>query len=243
MDKYQVKILDIVEEYKNVYTYTLEKPDELDWDEGTSFHLALPGYDEGEEVNKKLVHHLSINTLTDEGNIRFTTKIPIRKSIFKKALSKLKEGDTVTIFKFKSHMALRREEKPIVLLSQGLAMSTMRPLIKRFEQDSSNIPELISVNVNSKDTHLYEADFENIDGSLFVKYWLESRSDYLNMIRDISNEKKDAYYYIVGSEAFVLDSLYILKDNGIGLDQLIIDKDDEKRDIVFKTLENYKIIM
>ena len=243
MDKHQVKILDIVEEYKNVYTYTLEKPEDLNWDEGTSFHLALPGYDEGEEVNKKLVHHLSINTLTDEGNISFTTKIPIRKSIFKKALAKLKEGDTVSIFKFESHMALRREDKPIVLLSQGLAMSTMRPLIKRFEQDNEGIPELISFNVNSKDTHLYEADFENVDGSLFVKYWLDSRTDYLEKIKDLAIEKKDAYYYIVGSEAFVLDSLYILKDNGISSDQLIIDKDDEKRDIVLKTLENYKIIM
>lgn len=243
MDKYQVKILDKKEEYKNVYTYTLEKPEELKWDEGTSFHLALPGYDEGEEVNKKLVHHLSINTLTDEGNIKFTTKIPIRKSEFKKALAKLQEGDLVTIFKFKSHMALRREDKPIILLSQGLAMSTMRPLIKRFEQDSSNIPVLISVNVNNKDTHLYEADFENVDGSLFVKYWLDSRNDYLEKIRELANNKSDAYFYIVGSEAFVLDSLYILKENGVSEDQLLIDKDDEKRQIVLDTLEHYKIIL
>ena len=46
MDKFQVKILDIKEEYKYVWTYTLEKPDDLNWDEGSSFHLALPGYDE-----------------------------------------------------------------------------------------------------------------------------------------------------------------------------------------------------
>ena len=140
MDKHQVKILDIKEEYKNVFTYTLEKPEDLVWDEGSSFHLALPGYDTGSEINKKLVHHLSINTLTDEGTIKFTTKIPIRKSVFKKSLSNLKEGDEVTIYKIKSHMILRREDKPIVLLSQGLAMSTMRPLIKKFEIDNSNIP-------------------------------------------------------------------------------------------------------
>ena len=53
MDKFQVKILDIKEEYKYVWTYTLEKPDDLNWDEGSSFHLALPGYDETGEVNKK----------------------------------------------------------------------------------------------------------------------------------------------------------------------------------------------
>lgn len=243
MDKYQVKILDIKEEYKNVYTYTLEKPEELVWDEGTSFHLGLPGYDEGSEINKKLIHHLSINTLTDEAEIKFTTKVPIRKSTFKKALAKLKVGDEVTIFKFKSHMALKREDKAIVLLSQGLSMSTMRPLIKKFEIDSSNIPELISLNVNKKDNHLYEKDFEFIDGSSFIKYWLESRSEYFKKLESISKEKADAYYYVVGSEIFVLDNLYILRKNGISDDQMIIDKDIEKRDIVFETLNNYKMIV
>ncbi|WP_416335349.1 hypothetical protein ACKRLN_04220 [Anaerococcus sp. DFU013_CI05] len=243
MDKYQVKILDIKEEYKNVFTYTLEKPDELMWDEGSSFHLALPGYDTGSEINKKLVHHLSINTLTDEGNIRFTTKIPIRKSVFKKALSNLNVGDEVTIFKIKSHMALRREDKPIVLLSQGLAMSTMRPLIKKFEIDNSNIPELISINVNKKDNHLYEKDFECVDGSCFVKYWLESRNEYLEKLVEIAKEKSDAYFYVVGSEIFVLDSLYTLRENGIANEQIIIDKDLEKRDIVFETLANYNMII
>lgn len=243
MDKYQVKILDIKEEYKNVFTYTLEKPDELMWDEGSSFHLALPGYDTGSEINKKLVHHLSINTLTDEGNIRFTTKIPIRKSVFKKALSNLNVGDEVTIFKIKSHMALRREDKPIVLLSQGLAMSTMRPLIKKFEIDNSNIPELISINVNKKDNHLYEKDFECVDGSCFVKYWLESRNEYLEKLVEIAKEKSDAYFYVVGSEIFVLDSLYTLRENGVTDEQIIIDKDLEKRDIVFETLANYNMII
>lgn len=243
MDKYQVKILDIKEEYKNVYTYTLEKPEDLFWDEGSSFHLGLPGYDEGDEANKKLIHHLSINTLTDEGNIRFTTKIPIRKSVFKKALSKLEPGDEVTIFKLKSNVALKRDDKAIVLLSQGLAMSTMRPLIKKFEIDNSNIPELISVNVNKKDNHLYEKDFECIDGSAFIKYWIESRAEYLDKLKEYATEKSDAYFYVVGSEMFVLDSLYILRENGIADEQIIIDKDLEKRDIVFTTLENYNIII
>ena len=243
MDKYQVKILDIKQEYKNVYTYTLEKPDDLKWDEGSSFHLALPGYDQGDSINKKLVHHLSINTLDDEGNISFTTKIPIRKSPFKKTLDKLEVGEEVTIYKLQSHMGLKREDKAIVLLSQGIAMSTIRPLIKKFEKDTSGIPELISVNVNKKDTHLYESDFENLDGSLFVKYWLETRAEYLEKIKDLAADKKNAYFYVVGSENFVFDSLYILKESGIKEDSIVIDKSDEKRKIVFDTLENYKMFI
>ena len=243
MDKYQVKILDIKNEYDNVFTYSLEMPEGLKWDEGSSFHLALNDYDKGGVVNKKLVHHLSINTLTDEDCIRFTTKIPIRKSVFKKALSKLEVGDYVTIYEFDSNMSLIREDKPIVLLSQGLAMSTIRPLIKKYEQNSSNIPELTSININANDIHLYESDFQDIDSHILEKYWLNNRSDYIETIKELARDKKDAYFYIVGSEHFVLDTLYILRENGIGLDKLIIDKDSNKRNIVFKTLENYKIIL
>ena len=243
MDKYQVKILDKKEEYKNVFTYTLEKPNDLSWDEGSSFHLALPGYDKDEEINKKLVHHLSINTLDDENSISFTTKIPIRKSPFKKTLSKLTVGDNVTIFKLGSHMGLRREDRPIVLLSQGLAMSTIRPLIKKFEKDSAGIPELVSINVNNNDTHLYESDFEDVDGSLFIRYWLNSRNEYLSKIKEIAQIKDNAYFYVVGSESFVFDSIYTLREADIADDSIIIDKGEEKRKIVFDALENYKIII
>ena len=140
-------------------------------------------------------------------------------------------------------MSLRREDRPIVLLSQGIAMSTVRPLIKKFESDSSKIPELISVNVNNKDTHLYESDFENVDGSLFVKYWLDSRSEYLSKIKEIAEDKENAYFYVVGSENFVFDSIYILRQVGVNDSSIIIDKDEEKRKIVFDTLENYKIFV
>lgn len=243
MDKYNVKILEIKEEYKNVFTYTIEKPEGLDWEEGSSFHLALPGYDDGQEVNKKLIHHLSINTLSNEKNIRFTTKIPIRKSVFKKALSKLEVGDEVTIFKIKSNMKLRREDRPVVLLSQGLAMSTMRPLIKKFEADSTGIPELLSINVNTKDNHLFEDDFEKIDGSLFIKLWLDNRSDYLEKLKEIGNSGQKPIFYIVGSEVFVFDTLYMLRQYGVSDSDMVIDKDPDKRTVVFDTLENYKIIL
>ena len=139
-------------------------------------------------------------------------------------------------------MGLKREDRPIVLLSQGIAMSTIRPLIKKFEKDSDGIPELICVNVNNKDTHLYESDFKDVDGSLFVKYWLETRNEYLAKIKELASTKEKSYFYVVGSENFVLDSLYTLRESGIKDDSIIIDKNEEKRGIVFTTLENYKFI-
>ena len=200
---YKVKILDIKDEFKNVKTYTLEKPEDLTWDEGSSFHLAIPGFNEGGEVNKKLVHHLSINTLTDDDTVNFTTKFSIRKSDFKKALLEKEVGDYLEFFKVRCHMKLRRENRPIVLLSMGIGLTTMRPLINKFKKDPRGIPELLSINVARKDNHLFESEISKVDDKVFRQVWVDSRANFFETLRDM--EVKDSIFYIVGSNEFLLD--------------------------------------
>ena len=68
------------------------------------------------------------------------------------------------------------------------------------------------------------------------------QNEYLAKIKELASTKEKSYFYVVGSENFVLDSLYTLRESGIKDDSIIIDKNEEKRGIVFTTLENYKFI-
>lgn len=234
---YRVKILDIKDEYKNVKTYTLEKPEGLSWDEGSSFHLAIPGFNEGGEVNKKLVHHLSINTLYDEDTVSFTTKFSIRKSDFKKALAEKKVGDYLEFFKIKCHMKLRREGRPLVLLSMGIGLTTMRPLINKFKKNPTGIPELVSINVNRKENHLFEAEISSIDNALFKQVWVESRRDFFEMVKQM--EVRNGIFYVVGSNEFLLDCIYSLRKLGVADEDIMIDLKEKKRELMFKAAENH----
>lgn len=74
--KNKVKIIDIINEGKDVKTYLLEKPDDITWEEGSHFHIAMLGFDEGDKPNKSLVRHMSIMTLPEENKLGFTTRIP-----------------------------------------------------------------------------------------------------------------------------------------------------------------------
>ena len=237
---YNAKILDIVEEYKGVKTYTIEKPEGLKWEEGASFHLAMPGFNDGDKIDKKLVHHLSISTLEDDDVVRFTTKFPVRKSIFKKALLEKKVGDYLQFYKIRSHMALRREEKTLVLLSMGIGLTTMRPLINKFKKDPSGIKKLVSVNVNRKDTHLFEAEISEIKDKLFEQVWLDSRNNFFEMLKGMNIE--DSIFYVVGSNEFLLDSIYILKDMGVSEENIMLDMNEANKEILFKASKNHKFL-
>lgn len=237
---YRVKILDIKDEFKNVKTYTLEKPEGLTWDEGSSFHLAIPGFNEGGEVNKKLVHHLSINTLTDDYTVNFTTKFSIRKSDFKKALLDKKVGDYLEFFKVRCHMKLRRENKPIVLLSMGIGLTTMRPLINKFKKDPSGIPELLSINVARKDGHLFKSEISMVDDKVFRQVWVDSRADFFETLRDM--EVKDSIFYVVGSNEFLLDNIVTLRELGVDDRDIMIDLNDKKRATMFMAAKNHEFL-
>lgn len=234
---YKVKILDIKDEFKNVKTYTLEKPEDLTWEEGSSFHLAIPGFNEGGEVNKKLVHHLSINTLTDDDTVNFTTKFSIRKSDFKKALLEKEVGDYLEFFKVRCHMKLRRENRPIVLLSMGIGLTTMRPLINKFKKDPSGIPELLSINVARKDNHLFESEISKVDDKIFRQVWVDSRANFFETLREM--EAKDSIFYVVGSNEFLLDNIVTLRELGVDDKDIMIDLNDKKRATMFMAADNH----
>lgn len=237
---YKVKILDIKDEYKNVKTYTLEKPEGMVWDEGSSFHLAIPGFNDGGKVNKKLVHHLSINTLDDEDTVNFTTKFSIRKSEFKKALLEKKVGDYLEFFKIRSHMKLRREDRPIVLLSMGIGFTTMRPLINKFKKDQSGIPELLSINVSRKDSHLFESEISTINDSIFRQVWVDSRANFFGMLKEM--EVKDSIFYVVGSNEFLLDNIVTLRQLGVDDKDIMIDLNDKKKETMFMAAQNHEFL-
>lgn len=227
MIKYKLKIIDIVEEVPGVWTYFLEKPEEFTWIEGAHMHVGLPGFDEGEMPNKDMVRHMSIMTLPEENKIGFTTRVLPYLSEFKEKLSKLHIGEEVTLFKVGSRMFLRRENRPIVLVSMGVGISTMRPLIYGFIKDKTGIPGLVNINVNSSRAFVYKSELNKLENSFYQNYWLDSRTSFYEEL-DKASDQPDAIYYIVGSDTFIKEVIKFLKSKEIEENSLLIDKKEEQ---------------
>ncbi len=228
MDKYRVKIIDMKEEAPGIKTLFLEQPSDVNWLEGAHMHIGLSGFDEGELPNKNWVHHLSIMTLQEDHKIGFTTKIQPPFSEFKEKLADLHIGDEVILFKIGSRMFLRRENKPIILVSMGVGIATMRPLVLRFLKDKARIPQLININVNSTKDYVYQKELDPLQNSIYKNYWIDSRSKFYETLDAISDQK-DAIYYVVGSDEFVKDMIRFLKNKRIKEEQILIDKKEEMK--------------
>lgn len=221
MVKHTLKIVEIVDEGIDTKTFYLEKPEDFNWEEGSHTHIALNGYDSNEVPNKSLVRHMSIMTLAQENRIGFTTRFPSQKSEYKTLLSNYRVGDVISIFKLGSRMSLRRENRPIILLSMGVGIATMRPLILSYIQNKQGIRGLTHINVDPHPT-IYRNDIESIQDETFVNIWTKTRVEYYQKLTELI--KKDSIYYIVGSDTFLRSNIQKLKSIGVKIEDIMIDK-------------------
>jgi len=226
MVKYRLKITDIVEEAFGTRTYYMEMPKDFIWDEGSHAHIGLDGYDKGEKPVSDWVRHMSIMTLPDENKIGFTTRKRENCSEFKQKLFDSKVGDEIVVFKPGSRMALRREKRPVVLISMGVGIATMRPLLLAYNKDRVDVPLMLNINVDASGEFLYRKDLDQISSDDYRNYWLDSREKLHDMI-DRSVYPGDSIYYLVGSDPFIIDLIHRLKGKGVSIEDIMIDKKPE----------------
>ena len=232
MEKYRLSIVDIIDESPNTKTYILERPETLTWDEGSHIHLALEDYDKDEVPNKALVRHMSIMSNWDENKIAFTTRFIEPHSPFKEGLVHLTKGDHLKVFKVNSRMTLRRENRPLILVSMGVGLATMRPLIHRFHQDSTSIPMLVNLNVDAHEKALYQDEIEGLRNDRLQLHWCKSRLELFNALECLNIE--NPIYYVVGSDLFLRTILKRLKAKAVSKDAIVIDKKSHMLDLYYE---------
>lgn len=219
----QVKIQDIITHSEDIKTYILEKPAMMDWIEGAHTHLALMDFDVNDSKRKEFVRHMSITTLVDEHVIGITTKKYKNTSLYKEKLWNYKVNDVVKLFNTHSRLSLKRENQPIVLLSMGVALASVYPLIKAYSNNPFNIKSMSLYHV-SKEGFLY-SDLQMYHDSMCNLHPVSSRSDYYKQIEN-ANFDQNTIFYIVGSDEFLIDTISILKKKNIKKQQVILDKNE-----------------
>ncbi|MBN2221527.1 MAG: FAD-dependent oxidoreductase [Vallitaleaceae bacterium] len=223
---YPLDLVSIHEEAKDTYTYYFKKPKELSWEEGAHTHLALNRFDEGLGwFQKKDVRHFSIFSLVDEEYLAISTRIPNPMSEFKEAMSKAKSGDRFYVFKVGSRLKLRRQERPVVLLSAGVAMATIRPLVKSYDKNSQGITKMIHINIDSSGEYLYQEEFEQFQKSNpnFTNRHVNKRKDFYQELSNLLRDDEFADYYVIGSYDFIVEVYGKLKQAKISDEQIFVD--------------------
>ena len=223
MQIYWTKINKIIEETPEVKTFLLDLPEGFTWEEGAHTHLALEGFNAGDQPNKSLVRHMSISTLPNEQTVGITTRIRELCSEFKSILRNLEVGDKVALFKIHSNVPLKREDKNIYLLSSGVGLATFRPLVLTYLERPENINRIHSLTIDSTKDYLFTDVFESSPDKNFTSQYVDNRKDYYEEVKKLAADQ-DGLFYVVGSDEFILQNIDVLREQGIKPEQIVLDK-------------------
>ncbi|MDZ8120174.1 hypothetical protein [Pontiella agarivorans] len=174
---------------------------------------------------KTLVRHLSIMTLPHEGQLGFTTRIPGSGSTYKQRFSSIKVGTEMIAFKPKNELKLARNGRPLVMVSMGVGVATIRPLILAFLADQTGIPKLVNLNVDRDGSFVYEKELRAVPPQ-YVNDWVSSRTEFYDHLADYANDR-DHQFYVIGSDAFIAQNLQFLTGRGVDPADVFIDRPEE----------------
>lgn len=223
MQIYWTKINKIIEETPEVKTFLLDLPEGFTWEEGAHTHLALEGFNAGDQPNKSLVRHMSISTLPNEQTVGITTRIRELCSEFKTILRNLEVGDKVALFKIHSNVPLQREDKNIYLLSSGVGLATFRSLVLTYLERPDNINRIHSLTIDSTKDYLFTDVFESAPDKNFTSQFVDNRKNYYEEVKKLAADQ-DGLFYVVGSDEFIMQNIGVLREQGIKPEQIVLDK-------------------
>lgn len=225
---YKIRLKEVIDLDEKTRSYNFEKPEDLTWSEGAHTHLAHESFLLEGVMDKSMIRHMSIYTMPEEGYIGVTTRIPELHSDYKEFLKDMIPGAEMFVFKTQNHMPLRREDKNVVLISMGVGISTMRPYIKSYIENSSGIKSMTNINVD-RGNYIYADELNAIEHVSFENAYVPSRKDLFEKI-DAEIHLSESLYYIVGSDKFLGEVIAHLLKRGVYKGDIMIDKHEEKRE-------------
>lgn len=219
-----IQLLEIVKEDEETYTYKFNIPQGTTWDAGTNAHLVAIGSEHNFAPSKEHMRHFSICSLPEEGYMGFSTRIRNNASTFKENLKVVKPGDKLQVYGLKNRLPLERNNQTVVLLSMGVGIATMRPILLAAANNGEGLGKVININIDKKDKRIYGAELEALNQQEQIEvHYTHTRNAFYQTINTTLNEK-DAEYHIVGSDEFVQNTAQYLISHKVAKAQIKLDK-------------------
>lgn len=226
IELYTMHLQRVVEEAPKINTYYFDRPEGYTWQEGEHIHLAFPDFRDGPKPNRARVRHMSIASLPTEEHIMITTRMN-EESPFKQALLEMPAQYKMALFNPSCKLALRRQNKPLILLTMGVGIAAFRPLILAHHADPSSITYMKTICVAKPGEEVYKKELEQHANEHCQIDWLSNRQSFHETVKELP---QDAVYYVVGSDAFIQDNLHNLLSHGVEADNIVLDLRDDLRE-------------
>jgi len=223
LSAYSIEILEVEKNDAVTYTFRCSRPDNLFWDTGANGHFSLELPTGIKDIDKEFQRHMSILSCGDEPYLEFTTRIRPSASNFKRKLSELRKGDSIFIYGINNRMPLVREDRNLIFITMGVALSTCRPYIREYEKDGRGILSLTCINIDKKGKSYFQKESVRFSAPRLTFSFSGDRDEFYRAIDNTLLLQK-GIYYLIGSDPFLADTGRYLLQKGIDSKSIIIDK-------------------
>src|SRR5699024_1954250 len=154
--------------------------------------------------------------------MQLASRIREKCSEFKTELKKLNIGDEVALFKTHSNVPLKRENKNVYMLSSGVGLATLRPLLLDYLERGDYVNHIHSLNIDSSREYLFTYIFESTSKKKFINQFVDNRDDYYGEVEKLAADKSGVFY-VIGSDDFIKQHIKLLGELGINPEQIMLD--------------------
>ncbi len=191
-------------EYAQVYSYYFESPESVVFTAGSYAHVRLLSLPE----TVRRVRELSFASSPQDDQILFGID-GSSGSDYQRALQSLESGDSIEIFKIKSHMTWPISAPHVVMIAGGVGITPFRSMLRDTIQKNS--PITTTVLHVGRDSFLYRDELSE----LASEYKTTNRDDFSRELDSIVSTYPDAHYYVAGSLGFVGAVIEKLTQRGV----------------------------
>ncbi len=136
----ELKLMEKMEEAKNVYSFVFEPENPVSWKAGQFIFYKIP---HEHPDNRGIERHFTISSASYEKNIMLTSKFdPENGSSFKKALLKKEPGDTIEAYDIKGKFTMDPNMSYSVFIAGGIGITPYRSILLDLEKNNS-IPNIV----------------------------------------------------------------------------------------------------
>ncbi len=191
-------------EYEGVATYVFASEEPVPFSAGAYVHMRIPGVPEGE----KAVREFSIASAPGDRELWFGIDTS-SGSPYQAALERLAIGETVELFKIKTHFTWPPENEEVVMVAGGVGITPFRSQI--IDRTNRKLPFTLSLVHAARGAHLYAEEL----APLVNEYHETDRASLTETLVAVAYAHPRATYFIAGSEGFVASVAGILRAQGV----------------------------
>lgn len=217
MNFLETKIIDIVKETSDSYSFKMDIPEGFNWEAGQ--HTMWKFCDHKVAEGDRPVRIFTIASAPEDGYLMFTTRIADPHTSWKDILLKdLKVGDKMFVAEPKGSFNFHKEYKKSLVIAGGIGITPIRSLLKHYSENNNPEHELTVLYSDDRGEFCYESDFKDIVEKMpnLDLVYISDRNEFNEKVEAYAKEvQNEAEYLIAGSPG--MNKAFAEKLMGLGI--------------------------